>query len=514
MHVSYFLLKRLALELNKEFTQSILSQCFSQEKDELILQFEKGSQSIFIRILVAPDFSCLSFPKIFNRARKNNIDLFTDLPGLKLQSVQSYENERCISLHFENDLTLLLKMHGNRSNILLFRQDVCISLFRNNLPGDEAIQLDQLDRKIDWSFEFFQKHINIIKQNYFVFDKETWKTIEEKQKGISDAKEKWQIIQSIKNELETPSYFVQPGSAHQKPLFSLLPLAGENVKIFDKATEALTYFTSELHQYKHFFSLQQENIRFIQQKIKSAEEYNKKAKEKLAELQNDQHFQQWADIIMANLHLIPAGSEVVTLFDFYNNKEIEIKLKREISAQKNAEIFYSKAKNKHIEIQKISQALADKEKQIQTLLQQLEEVKSAQATKALTKLNIQTSIGKEEKSLPFHEHNFKGFRIWVGKNANANDELTLSYTFKEDLWLHAKDVSGSHVVIKYQSGKVFPKDVIERAAQLAAYYSKSKNESLAAVIVTPKKYVRKRKGDLPGAVVVEREEVILVEPKT
>jgi predicted ribosome quality control (RQC) complex YloA/Tae2 family protein len=70
VHVSYFLLKRLAQELNKEFTQSILSQCFSQEKDELILQFEKGRQSLFIKILVAPDFSCISFPKIFNRAKK------------------------------------------------------------------------------------------------------------------------------------------------------------------------------------------------------------------------------------------------------------------------------------------------------------------------------------------------------------------------------------------------------------------------------------------------------------
>ncbi|MCU0383117.1 MAG: NFACT RNA binding domain-containing protein [Cyclobacteriaceae bacterium] len=477
MHVSYFLLKKLAIELDKEFTQSILSQCFSQQKDELILQFEKGSKSLFIKVLVAPDFASISFPKIFNRSRKNNIDLFTDLPGQKLLTVQSYENERCVSLHFENDLTLLFKMHGNRSNIILFRQDICVSLFRNNFPGDEAIKLNQLNRKIDWSFEFYEKNVTTIKQNYFVFDKETWKVIEEKQNGISDTKEKWQIIKKTKEALETPTYFVQPSSAQQKPIFSLLPIASENVKIFGTATEALTYFTSELHQYKHFFSLQQENIRFIQQKIKSALEYNRKAKEKLAELQNDQHYQQWADIIMANLHSIPAGMESVNLFDFYNNKEIEIKLKREISAQKNAEIFYTKAKNKHIEIQKIRQAIEEKEKQIETLQQQLEEVKAAQVPKALTKLNIQTSSGKEEKTLPFHEHNFKSFRIWVGKNAHANDELTLSYTFKEDLWLHAKDVSGSHVVIKYQSGKVFPKDVIERAAQLAAYYSKSKNES-------------------------------------
>jgi predicted ribosome quality control (RQC) complex YloA/Tae2 family protein len=75
-------------------------------------------------------------------------------------------------------------------------------------------------------------------------------------------------------------------------------------------------------------------------------------------------------------------------------------------------------------------------------------------------------------------------------------------------------VAGSHVLLKYQAGKNFPKEVIERAAQLAAYYSKRKNESLCPVVVTPRKFVRKRKGDLPGAVVVDREDVIMVEPKS
>ena len=115
-------------------------------------------------------------------------------------------------------------------------------------------------------------------------------------------------------------------------------------------------------------------------------------------------------------------------------------------------------------------------------------------------------------TLPYHEFEFKGFKIWVGKNAISNDELTQKYSFKEDLWLHAKDVAGSHVLIKYRAAKPFPKDVIERAASLAAYYSKRKNESLCPVTVTPKKFVRKRKGDPVGAVVVEREEVLLVTP--
>jgi predicted ribosome quality control (RQC) complex YloA/Tae2 family protein len=105
------------------------------------------------------------------------------------------------------------------------------------------------------------------------------------------------------------------------------------------------------------------------------------------------------------------------------------------------------------------------------------------------------------------------YKIWIGKNAQHNDTLTLKYSFKEDLWLHAKDVPGSHVLVKYQSGKKFPKEVIERAAQLAAYNSKRKTDSLCPVAFTPKKHVRKRKGDPAGAVVVEREEVILVEPR-
>jgi predicted ribosome quality control (RQC) complex YloA/Tae2 family protein len=129
------------------------------------------------------------------------------------------------------------------------------------------------------------------------------------------------------------------------------------------------------------------------------------------------------------------------------------------------------------------------------------------------RLTVKPDHDKDEiPSVPYHEFEFRGYRILVGKNAQGNDELTSRYSYKEDLWLHAKDVSGSHVLIKHQSGKKIPKDVIEYAASLAAYNSKRKTESLCPVIVTPRKFVRKRKGDPPGAVIVEREDVIMVEP--
>ena len=114
--------------------------------------------------------------------------------------------------------------------------------------------------------------------------------------------------------------------------------------------------------------------------------------------------------------------------------------------------------------------------------------------------------------MPFKQFVVEGFTILVGKNAQNNDLLTQKYAYKEDLWLHAKDVSGSHVLIKYQAGKTFPKKVIEKAAQIAAYFSKRRNETLCPVIVTPKKFVRKTKDLDAGQVIVEKENVIMVEP--
>jgi predicted ribosome quality control (RQC) complex YloA/Tae2 family protein len=179
-------------------------------------------------------------------------------------------------------------------------------------------------------------------------------------------------------------------------------------------------------------------------------------------------------------------------------------------------VFYRKAKNKQIEINKLKESLTQKEGEIVKLNEWIDSCEQTDELNELRKIRADAGLDKKQhgqvENLPFHEFEFKGYKILVGRNAEANDKLTLKYSYKDDLWLHAKDVAGSHVLIKHQSGKDFPKDVIEYAAGLAAYNSKRKNESLCPVAFTQKKYVRKRKGDPAGMVVVEREEVILVEP--
>jgi len=130
---------------------------------------------------------------------------------------------------------------------------------------------------------------------------------------------------------------------------------------------------------------------------------------------------------------------------------------------------------------------------------------------------IELKYQKEEKAVeeifPFKRYQVNGFEIWVGRNAANNELLTLKYAHKDDLWLHARNVPGSHVIIKYQSNKPFPQDVVEKAAALSAYYSTLKNDSLCPVSYTQKKFVRKFKGGALGTMKMEREDVIMVVPQ-
>lgn len=516
MHNNHYFLRQLSAALETILQGTVISECFSQSKDELVIRFETKTKPFFIRASLVPSFSCLSFPDDFHRARKNSVDLFESLIGQRVQSIRQFKNERSFALMLSEDLSLLFKMHGNRSNIILFKNYAAVDLFKNSLVQDEAISLSTLDREIDWSLENFVRHKDTAQSLYFTFGKLPWKYLEEH--GFKDlsTEQQWNAVQQVVHLLENPkSYYIT--SVGQSLVLSLLPL-GSVVKELGDPVKAVSEFYYTSIQQQAFQQERSSLLASLRTKIESSRSYYRKNEEKLAEIENDHNYKTWADLIMANLHVLKPGLDKVTFPSFYPPYEpVEIKLKKDLTPQKNAAAYYRKAKNQHIEIDRLQKTLEGKRKEIEILDLQLGQASAAADLKGLRSYVQQTGLKPQEKkqmpSLPYHEFEHKDYRIWVGKNAQANDELTLKYGYKEDLWLHAKDVAGSHVLIKHQSGKNFPKDVIEHAAQLAAYYSKRKNESLCPVVVTPKKFVRKRKGDPAGMVVVEREEVILVEAK-
>lgn len=105
-----------------------------------------------------------------------------------------------------------------------------------------------------------------------------------------------------------------------------------------------------------------------------------------------------------------------------------------------------------------------------------------------------------------------GYVIWVGRNSRQNEQVTFKNANSQDLWLHARDVPGAHVVIR-NDGRRIPEDLIERAAAVAAFYSSNRGEGNVIVDVTRVKYVKKIKGAGPGMVTYRNEETVTVQPQ-
>lgn len=514
MHNNYYFLQKLSPALEKELKGTVISECFSQNKDELIIRFETATFPFFIKATLTPTIHTLSFPREFNRARKNSVDLFETIVGRSVQKFRQFTNERSFAILLSDDITILFKMHGNKANIVVFEGDAEPILFKNSLVADTKIKLDELDRSIDWTFEAFRTNSKNLANHYFIFGKVVWEHLDSLGFQSLNQEQQWARISAIRDQLEKSNDFII-SELRSKMILTLVEIGIIKRKHTDPL-EALNDFFYASTQSSGFQEQQKKLISIFSSRIQSGRNYHKKTLGKLNEVQQNNNYKIWADLIMANMHAIPTGVDKIVVANFYNdNKPIEIKLRKDQSPQKNAETFYRKSKNQQIEIDKLNESLQKKLDEIQALEKQLEQVRNAESIKDLSGF-IKSNPVKEKTSdsnLPYHEFLFKGYKIWVGRNAESNDVLTLKLSYKEDLWLHAKDVSGSHVLIKHQAGKNFPKDVIERAAELAAYNSKRKNDSLCPVVVTPKKFVRKRKGDPAGMVVVEREEVMMVVPK-
>lgn len=514
MHNNYYFLRQLTSQLHGVLNGGIVSACFSQQKDELIVRIETAGGPFFIRVTARPDLSCLSFPRDFARARKNSVDLFPELIGRRIARLRQFENERSMALQFHDDNTLLFKMHGNRANAIHFRGNEPVELFRKNLHADRNLRLSTMDRQIEWSEKAFRQNQDNPSKLYFTFGTLVWRFLRERGFDDSSTDERWRMVRDVIRQLESPKYYIT--DIDSKPVLCLLEM-GRIRSVLASPIDAANAFFPELIHFKEITGLKATLLRQMTSRLEAGQSYCAKAEARLTGLQQEHRYQQWADLIMANLHAIPFGSDSAIVNDFYNeDRPLEIKLRRELTPQDNAALYYRKAKNQSIELRRIQDTLNQKREEIAALQRDIATVEGSDNIATLRELRNKyagSSGPSDATALPYHEFIFEGYRIWVGKNAQANDVLTLKLAHKDDLWLHAKDVAGSHVVIKRKSGQNFPKRVIERAAELAAYNSRRKTDSLCPVIFTPRKFVRKRKGDPPGAVVVEREEIMMVVPR-
>lgn len=552
MHTNYYFLRQLAPVLELQLNGLRLMECFSQDRDELVLVFAQAKgkanyyRPFYLKTTLRPEFSGLLFPEVVQRARTNSIDLFGQVIGVDpddaeaiaggetagrvVTGVRSFLNERCLGIMLEGDYTLLFKFFGNRPNLLAFQGNDVVETFNQKLVADQNIKLDAIDRPIDQSYTAFEQADFDHKKLFPTFGKVVNAYLGgERSDGSVGAKgegpEKWSLLQSTLALLDNPAYYLTTFNHH--PTLSLLPI-GEIRQTFDNPVEATNRFYVNYAGLNFFEREKGEVLRLLDKRQKRAESQIEANLQRLIGHEEGASHEEIANILMANLHAIEQkpgqrSPERVELYDFYRDQPIQIKLKTDLSPQKNAEGFYRKSKNEKIELDYIQQQIEQREQDVRAIQQHrtaIAEIASLKAFRKYAKLHNLLADGGRNAVSPaatpaelFKIVNHEGYTILIGRNAKNNDLLTQRYAFKDDLWLHARDVSGSHVIIKYQAGKGFPKTVIERAAELAAWNSKRRTDSLCPVIMTPKKFVRKPKGLAEGQVVVDKEEVVMVVPK-
>lgn len=553
MHTNYYFLRQLAPALESRLISGFTTveeatvsgnsglrfmECYSQDRDEVVLVFAQAKGKInyykpfYIKATLRPDFSGLLFPEMVQRARSNSVDLFQSVTGVAgeqpaVVGVRSFLNERCLAILLEGGFSLLFKFFGNRPNLLAFQGNHVIDLFNQQLLTDRLLLFNSFDRPIDQSYEAFEQADFKYRSLFPTFGKVVNGWLDEQGASAKElqGEDRWSIIQNGLRQLEQPRYYIT--RLNHALTLSLLPI-GAIQREFDDSIEAANRFYVAYNGLSTFEHEKTVLLRLLEKRRKRAEAQMEASVQRLVARGEGTSHEQMGHILMANLHEIPQtpgakSPERLMLYDFYRDQPVTLKLKPDLSPQKNAENFYRKAKNEKIEEQYLTDQVTTREAELVRIDEQKTYLEGTQTLKELRRfvkqhnlLNERTDgmpISLGESGPLFKEVTVDTFRILIGRNAKNNDLLTQKWAYKDDLWLHARDVSGSHVVVKYQAGKTFPKNVIERAAELAAWYSKRRTDSLCPVTVTSKKFVRKPKGLAEGQVLVDKEDVVLVVPK-
>jgi len=501
VHQNHYFLKKLTHQLHQTIQGFRVKESFTQNKNEHILQLTNGKNDLIIKTYLGASFCSLSFPNDFARKKVNTVNKFVDLLGLKVKEVGVFRYERAMYIEFQNDLNLVFQLYGTRSNMLLYKDDTCVEVFRKK-HADMQKLLQDFHRKLP-----DPRDTTEILSLFPAIAGFPAEIIRERGNILQMTTAKAMI-----KELDfSNTYYLI--NYHGKIKISMIPF-GDIHDQFDNPLVAITTFFNEYIREDHLSREKNRHSIILKKQIVKTANYIDKSERKIDSLIQVKNHQQTGDLIMANLHNILPHSSSISVQNIYTGKEVTIRLNPELNAQKNAGNYYRKSKKQNVELKKIRENITAKKKLFRDLNANLEALDSINNIKSLRKVfgNQKKPNKRQIESFPYYERNYKNFRILIGKGAKQNDSMLQSYSWKEDLWLHSKDGPGSHVLIKHKSGTTIPINVIEYAAQLAAFHSKRKHDSLTPVIYTPRKFVRKRKGDPPGMVVVEKEKVILVEP--
>ncbi len=532
MYKNYFILNRFAEEQNEKFAGYSVDEIFSQEKDKLVFHMHGGGGESYLEISVNPGFPYIVVKDDFRRAKKNTIDFFTGFLPAKLEAVEIAVSDRIIRLKLSNS-SIYFAIRGKYTDVFLLDNMDNIYFFKK-FPDENTDEFIREIKSIDFTAEVnipvFNENIKndffeAIKKYYPFVGKEILSELKARSNNgavdemISRLK---QIITEIFT--EAPAVYLDEKSfTLQLRIKSFKSNLNTDFQEFGNIYDAINFYINK----KYFYDSAGDKKKRIQKHlerelIKLSNKLNS-LKTNIDNGSKEDEYLKLGNLLLININKIKAGMRVIEVEDIYEGeKNISIKLDEKLSPRKNADLYFEKSKGDRIRLEK-SKKLYSENKILFNRLNELQK-KAAEAgsigelVKIMKELKMKDNENQNEKEdirIKFKHYIIENkYNVYVGKDSQNNDLLTVKFAKQNDYWFHARSVPGSHVVLRVDNIKeAVPKNILKKVAALAAFHSKAKTSGTAPVSFTLKKYVVKKKGMEPGKVALLKEDVLLVKPE-
>ena len=545
-------------EMSDVLIGSRVNQIYQPARDELVFAFrtQQGTKKVLIRLSDSPRVHISSCsienppvpPMLCMLLRKR-------LGGARLSDITQPKNERVLCLHFE-----ALNEIGDREKLKLYNE--IRGRYSNAVLTDGEDRVIDTVRRIDFSVS--EERVLLPKMPYelprmqdkLCIEENEPETICERIEALGgDDRAALNTIQGISPMIAREICYRAEKDSMLEQVSALKRLVeegkGEPTLIYRADGSPMDFAFMDIRQYEGALTVRRfetfgelldtffsDRDRLARMKARSADigkllnngidRLSRKINLQRADLKKCADREQLrikGDLLQANLYRIERGATSVTVENFYdeNNATVTIRLDPTVSPAMNAQRCYkeyNKAKTREVmlteQIQKATEELAYLES-VQEMLSRCESEAELSAIREELREQgyIKTQKGaskRKDKPLPPIEYESSdGFRILVGRNNKQNDQLTLRTANKNDLWLHTKEIHGSHVII-VADGKEISDTAIMEAARIAAMHSKGKDSAQVPVDYTRVKNVSKPNGALPGKVIYVNYNTVYVTP--
>ncbi len=567
--------KCIVNELSEVLTGGRIEKIFQPESDEIIINIRAKGRNLKLLLSANPSYPRIHLtdsskdnplaPPVFCMLLRKH------LSGGKITGIEFHNFERIVTITAESvnelgDLTekrLIIEIMGRHSNIILLNADGKIldsikhidsevNRVREIMPGrayispppqdktnPETLDLDKfIAESKAVSGSGVEKHLlNSIKGFSPLLCKEVCFLA-----GIDGSKpfsslsgaEIDSLLKALKEVIEKISgclfnpCIIFDTRLNNKPLdFHCLPIQQfPGTKHFPSMSNVLDLFYLEKDRIERSKQKKSDVLKVLNNNL---DRCNKKLAlqfDKLREVADRDKLKLFGELITANIYCMEKNVKKVSLLNYYseNSEYLDIPLDENLSPQENAQRYfkqYSKAKSAFISTNKQLEENQREMQYLEGVLQLLENCSTVQeideVRHELMEQGYLSSKGLKNKnknikpSSPLHFKSSDGYDILVGKNNRQNDLLTLKQSSFNDIWLHTRNIPGSHTIIKNQQ-KEIPNSTLLEAALIAAYHSKAKLSSGVPVDYTQVKNVKKPPGSKPGMVTYSSFKTIIVTP--